>query len=71
MMKLIDRIYFNLRNIARDPDELWQEGYTAGVEAKQSAILAQLSQKSIQGFSDASLALGYSHAVSVVKGEVK
>ncbi len=71
MLKTIDRIYFNFRNILRDPDELWQEGYTAGVEANHAALLAKLSQKSIQGFSDPSLALGYSHAVSVVKGEVK
>lgn len=71
MLRTIDRIYFNLRNINRDPDQLWHEGYEAGVSAAKAQILASLSEKSIAGFNDASLTLGYSHAVSVVKGEIK
>lgn len=71
MLKLIDNIYFNLRSILRDPNEMWHAGYQAGLEVKQAAILAELSDKSLHGFSDPSLALGYSHAVAVVKGEVK
>jgi hypothetical protein len=71
MLKLIDNIYFNLRSIIRDPNEMWHAGYQAGLEVKQAAILAELSEKSLHGFSDASLTLGYAHAVAVVKGEIK
>lgn len=71
MLKVIDNIYFNLRSILRDPNEMWHAGYQAGLEVKQAAILAELSDKSLHGFSDPSLALGYAHAVAVVKGEVK
>lgn len=71
MLRTIDRIYFNLRNILRDPNEMWYEGFAAGVETKKSHILSELSEKSLAGFPDASLALGYAHAVAVVKGEVK
>jgi hypothetical protein len=71
MLKTIDRIYFNLRNILRDPEVLYQEGYAAGVENTRAHILADLSEKSLAGFPDSSLVLGYAHAVAVVKGEVK
>jgi hypothetical protein len=71
MLKLIDNIYFNLRSILRDPNEMWNAGFAAGQEVKQAAILAELSEKSLHGFSDPSLTLGYAHAVTVVKGEVK
>jgi hypothetical protein len=71
MLKLIDNIYFNLRSVLRDPNEMWHAGYKAGLEVKQAAILAELADKSLHGFSDPSLGLGYAHAVAVVKGEIK
>ena len=71
MLKLIDNIYFNLRSVLRDPNEMWDAGFRAGQEVKQDNILAELSEKSLHGFSDTSLALGYAHAVTVVKGELK
>jgi hypothetical protein len=71
MLKLIDNIYFNLRSVLRDPNEMWDAGFRAGQEVKQANILAELSEKSLHGFSDTSLALGYAHAVTIVKGELK
>lgn len=71
MLKTIDRIYLNLRNITKDPDALWHEGFEAGRQVQQAAILAKLSEKSVQGFSDPSLTLGYQHAVAVAKGEIE
>jgi hypothetical protein len=71
MLKLIDNIYFNLSSILRVPNVIWNAGFAAGQEVKQAAILAKLSEKSLHGFSDPSLTLGYAHAVTVVKGEVK
>ena len=71
MLKTIDRIYFNLRNVLRDPNEMFAEGMAAGREVEKAQILRQLSDKSLAGFSNASLALGYNHAVEIVKGELK
>jgi hypothetical protein len=42
----------------------------AGREVEKAQILARLSDKSLAGFSNTSLALGYNHAVEVVKGDV-
>ena len=71
MLKLIDRIYFNLRNITRDPNEMYNEGFAAGLETGKARTLSELSERSLAGFSNTSLALGYNHAVEVVKGELK
>jgi len=71
LLKTIDRIYFNLRNIARDPNELWHEGYAAGREVQKAATLAILEEKSLWEFSDQTLKLGYRHAVDVVRGVAK
>lgn len=67
MLKTIDNIYFNLRNIARDPNELWHEGFAAGKEVQQAAVLAKLQEKSLEDFSNSALRLGYKHAVDTIK----
>ena len=71
MLKLIDRIYFNLRNITRDPNEMYNEGFAAGLETGKARTLSELSERSLAGFPSDALALGYAHAVEVVKGNLK
>ena len=54
-----------------DQDESYRAGIRVGKKTERKAILADLEAKSLEDFKDKKLALGYQHAVEVVKGTVQ
>jgi hypothetical protein len=72
-MKLLDRIYFTIKN-AINPityDEAYDDGVLAGIEIANARIAEELKAKYPYDLKNQAFRLGYEHAVAVAKGEVK
>lgn len=78
MLKLIDKIYFRLRDAVYgyqkgfDAGQAvgFSEGYDIGVQAARLVMSENLVARN-PNLSDDAFKLGYAHAVAIVKGEIK
>jgi hypothetical protein len=76
MFRLLDRIYFKLKDKGYEEGYVdgvkdgWGDGYDIGQVNAKSAIETNLAIYN-PNLSDKSFQLGYAHAVAVMKGEIK
>lgn len=71
-MKLLDKIYFALKNITNPAsfDEAYDDGFRAGVEVARARILAEMDAKFPYDLKNQAFRLGYTHAVEAAKGNL-
>lgn len=70
MLRLIDRIWFTLKDRSMGYNSGYIDGFNAAMEVTHAQALARLNEKNPH-LQDQTFQLGYAHAVEVVKGDVK
>jgi hypothetical protein len=69
MLRLLDKLWFTIKDRASGYHLGYEDGVRAGLDIKQASIESRLNEYNPQ-LSDQSFQLGYAHAVEVVKGKV-
>jgi hypothetical protein len=70
MLRLIDRIWFTLKDRSMGYNSGYVDGFRAAREVTDAQTLARLKEKNPE-LSNKAFQLGYAHAIEVVKGNVK
>lgn len=72
MTKLLDKIYFILKNISNPAsfDEAYDDGFRAGVEVCKARILQEMDAKFPYDLKDEAFRFGYKHAIEAAKGNL-
>jgi hypothetical protein len=72
MTKLLDKIYFILKNISNPAsfDEAYDDGFRAGVEVARARMLQEMDAKFPYELKNEAFRFGYKHAVEAAKGKL-